>query len=96
MGKWDKLNKEFDEFLDNFSQEDWKNWDNSRKHLKKKRQSELLIQALVCEQRFALSEAELVPPETYEFDKICEIQKSPINSGIFFINLTYGKFLQQY
>lgn len=41
MANWEKLNKEFDQVMNNMTDQDWINWQNNRLVNKQKRQADL-------------------------------------------------------
>ena len=49
MANWEKLNKEFDDLIDNMSQEDWKHWDANRAARRELRKANVLIKAKIRE-----------------------------------------------
>ena len=58
MANWDKLNKQFDELIDNLSAEDWRIWAENRESRKAMRRLEMNMKAKLQEEKIYLSNRE--------------------------------------
>lgn len=56
MANWDKLNTEFYNVLNTFSDEDWNNWESNRASKKEMRRLEMLLKAKQQEEKIKLSQ----------------------------------------
>ncbi len=55
MANWDKLNKEFDQLLDNMSAEDWNTWAANKESRKAMRRLEMELKAKLQMEKINLS-----------------------------------------
>ena len=58
MANWDKLNKEFDQLLDNMSAEDWNTWAANKESRKAMRRLEMELKAKLQMEKIFLSNIE--------------------------------------
>ena len=52
---WDKLNEEFSNLMDSFTESDWEKWENSRAARKALRRMELLLKAKIQMEKLKLA-----------------------------------------
>jgi hypothetical protein len=55
MANWDKLNKEFSNLMDSFTDSDWENWERNRSARKALRRMELLMKAKIQSEKLKLA-----------------------------------------
>lgn len=55
MANWDKLNKEFSNLMDSFTDSDWENWESNRVARKALRRMELLMKAKIQTEKLKLA-----------------------------------------
>ena len=49
MANWEKLNKEFDDLIDNLSDEEWNTWYENREEKRTVRRQKMLLEAQIQE-----------------------------------------------
>ena len=55
MANWDKLNKEFSDLMDSFTDSDWENWERNRRARKALRRMELLLKAKIQSEKLNIT-----------------------------------------